>query len=125
MIGHCEHIETSGFGALCEINPRFAIWLGRCLNAKTEWLDGELGAQTTSLCGRNAVQIAHAKPIKLDFEFLTKNLIHLGNVSSTRFLLRFSAEDCDFTVFPDGRAIIKGTDEPDRAMALYARYIGH
>ncbi|MCY2943518.1 MAG: ThiF family adenylyltransferase [Planctomycetota bacterium] len=96
-----------------------------CTHNRFEWLDGELGAQTTSLCGRNAVQIAHAKPIKLDFEFLTKNLIHLGNVSSTRFLLRFSAEDCDFTVFPDGRAIIKGTDEPDRAMALYARYIGH
>jgi len=96
-----------------------------CKHGKFEWLDGEQGAQTTSLCGRNAVQISHAKPIKLDFTELTKNLAHLGQVSATRFLLRFSAEDCEFTVFPDGRAIIKGTDEPERAMALYARYIGH
>jgi adenylyltransferase/sulfurtransferase len=28
------------------------------------------------------------------------------------------------TVFPDGRAIIKGTQDPAIARSLYARYIG-
>jgi adenylyltransferase/sulfurtransferase len=46
-------------------------------------------------------------------------------VSYNRFLLRFQAEGHEFTVFPDGRAIIKGTDDVDRARTLYAKYIGH
>ena len=31
----------------------------------------------------------------------------------------------EFTVFEDGRAIIKGTSEPDKARTLYAKYVGH
>jgi molybdopterin-synthase adenylyltransferase len=46
-------------------------------------------------------------------------------VSYNRFLLKFRAEGHEFTVFPDGRAIIKGTSEVDRARTLYAKYIGH
>mgnify|MGYP003336154118 CR=1 FL=1 len=34
-------------------------------------------------------------------------------------------EPFEFTVFPDGRAIIKGTSDTDRARTLYAKYIGH
>jgi adenylyltransferase/sulfurtransferase len=49
----------------------------------------------------------------------------LGDVSFNKFMLKFNAEDCEFTVFPDGRAIIKGTSDIDRAKTLYARYIGH
>ena len=37
-------------------------------SASFEWLDGEHGTQTTSLCGRNAVQVAHRAASKLDFE---------------------------------------------------------
>jgi adenylyltransferase/sulfurtransferase len=28
------------------------------------------------------------------------------------------------TIFPDGRAIVKGTAEPGEARTVYARYIG-
>ena len=48
-----------------------------------------------------------------------------ATVSFNRFLLKFDAEEHEFTVFPDGRAIIKGTSDVDRARTLYARYIGH
>jgi adenylyltransferase/sulfurtransferase len=30
-----------------------------------------------------------------------------------------------FTVFPDGRAIIKGTNDINKARTLYAQYVGH
>jgi molybdopterin-synthase adenylyltransferase len=49
----------------------------------------------------------------------------MGDVHYNRFLLKFNAENCEFTVFPDGRAIIKGTDDVDRARTLYAKYVGH
>ena len=83
------------------------------------------GAHTTSLCGRNAVQVAHRSATRLNFEDLARHLGALGEVSYNRFLLRFTADGHEFTVFPDGRAIIKGTSDVDKARTLYAKYIGH
>lgn len=96
-----------------------------CKHRRFEWLDGEHGTQTTSLCGRNAVQVAHRTASKLNFEEMARQLTALGDVSFNRFMLRFGAEGHDFTVFPDGRAIIKGTSDIDKARTLYAKYIGH
>lgn len=96
-----------------------------CGQKKFEWLEGEHGAHTTSLCGRNAVQVAHRSATKLNFEDMAKHLETMGKVSYNRFLLKFNVEDYEFTVFPDGRAIIKGTDDIERARTLYARYVGH
>ena len=96
-----------------------------CRRRNFEWLEGAQGSQTTSLCGRNAVQVAQRAPAKLDFEEMAKHLSALGAVSYNRFLLKFAAENHEFTVFPDGRAIIKGTSDVDKARTLYARYVGH
>ena len=96
-----------------------------CRHRRFEWLEGHQGSQTTSLCGRNAVQVAHRVPGRLDFEALAGYLQTLGEVSFNRFLLKFQTEGYEFTVFPDGRAIIKGTSDPDKARTLYAKYIGH
>jgi adenylyltransferase/sulfurtransferase len=97
-----------------------------CRRRRFEWLDGEQGSQTTSLCGRNAVQVAHRLPAKLNFEEMARHLGEMGGaVSFNRFLLKFNAESYEFTVFPDGRAIIKGTSDIDKARTLYAKYIGH
>jgi adenylyltransferase/sulfurtransferase len=84
-----------------------------------------MGSHTTSLCGRNAVQVAHRTATALDFAALAKNLAPLGQVSHNKFLLKFTTEGYEFTVFPDGRAIIKGTSDVDRARTLYAKYVGH
>jgi adenylyltransferase/sulfurtransferase len=97
-----------------------------CRRRRFEWLDGEQGSQTTSLCGRNAVQVAHRLPAQLNFEEMARHLREMGGaVSFNRFLLKFNVESYEFTVFPDGRAIIKGTSDLDRARTLYAKYIGH
>jgi adenylyltransferase/sulfurtransferase len=96
-----------------------------CGHHRFEWLDGAMGSQTTSLCGRNAVQVSHRTPARLNFEELAKHLEPLGTVSYNRFLLKFTTDGHEFTVFPDGRAIIKGTSDVDKARTLYAKYIGH
>jgi molybdopterin/thiamine biosynthesis adenylyltransferase len=96
-----------------------------CQQRRFEWLEGAQGSQTTSLCGRNAVQVAQRAPSKLNFEEMARNLGMLGEVSYNRFLLKFHAEGHEFTVFPDGRAIIKGTSDMDKARTLYAKYVGH
>ncbi|MFO0841209.1 MAG: ThiF family adenylyltransferase [Gemmataceae bacterium] len=96
-----------------------------CKHRNFEWLDGAHGSQTTSLCGRNAVQVSHRTPNKLNFEEMAKHLGVMGKVSYNRFLLKFDVESYEFTVFPDGRAIIKGTNDVDKARTLYAKYVGH
>jgi adenylyltransferase/sulfurtransferase len=96
-----------------------------CQRRRFEWLEGDQGSHTTSLCGRNAVQVSHRTATRLHFEDLARHLEALGSVTYNRFLLKFGADGFEFTVFPDGRAIIKGTSDEDKARTLYAKYIGY
>jgi adenylyltransferase/sulfurtransferase len=45
-------------------------------------------------------------------------------VRANEFLLVFSVDLFELTVFPDGRAIVKGTRDPAVARSVYAKYIG-
>ncbi len=86
------------------------------------WLNGRRAP--VSLCGRNAVQI-HELRRPLDLAQLASQLEGLGTVRSNEFALRFTSGDHEITVFPDGRAIIKGTTDIGVARGIYARYIGN
>src|SRR3989441_9677102 len=61
-----------------------------CRRGHFEWLEGEQGSHTTSLCGRNAVQVSHRMPSQLNFEEMAHHLEMLGQVSYNRFLLKFT-----------------------------------
>jgi molybdopterin/thiamine biosynthesis adenylyltransferase len=76
-----------------------------------------------SLCGRNAVQI-HQRERPLDLRELAGRLAPLGVVRANEFALRFEIPPFLLTIFPDGRAIVKGTTDVGVARSLYARYIG-
>ncbi len=95
-----------------------------CQRRNFEYLDGALGSNTTTLCGRNAVQIATRRPEKLNFAELSARLAGAGDVRHNAFMLRFHTEGYEFTVFPDGRAIIKGTNDIAKAKTLYAQFVG-
>ena len=95
-----------------------------CQRRNFEWLSGTLGSHTTTLCGRNAVQIATRRRESLDFSELAARLAPLGDVRHNAFMLRFATEGHEFTVFPDGRAIIKGTNDIAKARTLYAQFVG-
>ncbi len=96
-----------------------------CQRKEFSWLDGELGSHTTTLCGRNAVQIATRRKDPLNFAEMASRLTSLGDVRHNAFMLRFATEGYEFTVFPDGRAIIKGTNDIAKARTLYARFVGN
>jgi adenylyltransferase/sulfurtransferase len=55
---------------------------------------------------------------------LAGKLAGVGRITRNPFLLRLAVDEFVLTVFPDGRAIVGGTDDPVKARALYARYIG-
>lgn len=86
------------------------------------YLNGERRAPV-SLCGRNAVQI-HERARPLDLKELAGRLAPLGLVRANEFALRFDTPPYLLTIFPDGRAIVKGTTDVGVARSLYSRYIG-
>jgi len=76
-----------------------------------------------SLCGRNSVQI-HERHRPVNFAELEARLAPHGEVRSTEYVLRFVRSPFELTLFPDGRAIIKGTTDTGVARSFYARFIG-
>jgi len=85
-------------------------------------LEGE-GRPPISMCGRNSVQI-HERQRPIDFDEITRRLTPHGTVKHNEFVLKFWHDPYELTLFPDGRAIIKGTNDPAIARSLYARYVG-
>jgi adenylyltransferase/sulfurtransferase len=86
------------------------------------YLAGE-GRPHITLCGRNSVQI-HERQRPVDFDEMSVRLKPYGNVRHNEFVLKFWREPYEMTLFPDGRAIIKGTSDTAIARSLYARYVG-
>lgn len=94
-----------------------------CDRGEYHFLDGQT-SETATLCGRDAVQVRPLGKQALDLADLGERLAGVGPVQVTPFLLRLSVDNCEVTLFPDARAIIKGTDEPSVARAIYSKYIG-
>ena len=83
------------------------------------------GATTTSLCGRDAVQVAVNGGHTLDLARVQKQLASVADrTARNEYLLKARIGAYEFTIFPDSRAIIKGTDDENLAKSLYARYVG-
>src|SRR3989454_6573178 len=76
-----------------------------------------------TLCGLNSVQI-HERGRIVDLAEMSKRLKPHGAVRHNDFVLKFWHEPYEMTLFPDGRAIIKGTTDTTVARSLYARYVG-
>jgi len=94
-----------------------------CARREFTYLEGEAHPQIT-MCGRNAVQI-HEHGRSFDLEQLSARLSPSAtDVRHNDFLLRFTMPPYELTVFADGRAIVKGTQDAAVARSLYARYLG-
>jgi adenylyltransferase/sulfurtransferase len=129
LSGHCDRIE-----------PRLTtidVWSGDVFQSKAPkrnpecpacgrreftYLDGRERPPAV-LCGRNAVQISE-RSSPVDLQALAAQMAHGGDVRVNDFLVRAHIGEFEFTVFPDGRAIIKGTSDPGIARSLYTKYVG-
>jgi adenylyltransferase/sulfurtransferase len=122
------HVDVWG-GRFFNMNVQSAYDKGNCPCCKQrrfEYLSGERASTTTTLCGRNAVQVHMGGGRAVDLAAIAARLgrVATGTVQQNAFLLRVEIDGCELALFPDGRAIIKGTSDPERARTLYARYIG-
>jgi molybdopterin-synthase adenylyltransferase len=103
-----------------------------CGRRRFEFLDDQARGTTAALCGRGAVQVSPGQPAGVDLQSLAARLRPHGEFAHlpgllVRGELRGEAGEggpLHLTVFADGRAIVKGTQRPERARAVYARYVG-
>jgi molybdopterin-synthase adenylyltransferase len=93
-----------------------------CSEGRYDYLDGT-PLRTITLCGRNAVQLIPAVKGDLDFQKLSKSLPVEG-VQFNEFLMKCSTPPFELTLFKDGRAIVKGTEEAAMARSVYSRIVG-
>ena len=94
-----------------------------CKHDDFPWLSGKQGSQSAVLCGRNAVQLSHTGAA-VSLDELARQLEGVGQLNRNAFLLRLKVDPYEITVFPDGRAIIAGTDDVAEARTVYAKYVG-
>lgn len=96
-----------------------------CSGREFPWLEGKRGSHSAVLCGRNSVQLSFPgrEPIALDQ--LAEKLTAVGSVAKNRYLVRAAIDKYQVTVFPDGRAVIGGTEDVAEAKTVYAKYVGN
>jgi len=106
-----------------QITPRRNPGCRACGSREFVHLTGS-GPTHVTLCGRNSVQIHQRQSRALDLTALKARLEEFGPVRANNFLLKCLLDPYELTVFPDGRAIIKGTQDAAVARGVYAKYIG-
>jgi adenylyltransferase/sulfurtransferase len=95
-----------------------------CQRGSFDFLEGRETSWTTTLCGRNSIQITPPGYTALALERLSESLASSGKVSFNGYLIKFLVKGYEMILFPDGRAIVKGTTEESEARSLYAKYLG-
>jgi len=94
-----------------------------CAEGRFDYLNGA-PLRTVTLCGRNAVQLIPAIRSDLEFSQLSDAIGDSGIVQYNEFLLRWSSPPFELTLFKDGRAIVKGTEDPGTARSVYTKIVG-
>lgn len=131
LVGDIDSLHGSLMQFDVWANDRQRIKLGApnrdcrtCAQRAFEFLDGEVQEFAAVLCGRDAVQIAPPQASSINLDGLAEKIGAIATVKQNEYLLRFEIGDHQITVFRDGRAIIKGTDDVSEARSLYTRFIG-
>lgn len=98
-----------------------------CKHGNFDYLEGGLVSAGVTLCGRNAVQLRSRDAAEVNLDILADR-ISAATVRSVRrspFMVQADIEDgLTLTLFRDGRVIVKGTRDIQKARSIQARYIG-
>lgn len=134
-------ILTGSLDAVCRRLAAIDVWSSRvryvdvgdaatqaecpcCARREFEYLSGARGGATTTLCGRNAVQVLPAAGARVDFKRIAAGLPAGFRPVHNEFLMRFTAGGQTVTLFGDGRAIVSGTNDAAAARTIYAKFVG-
>ena len=78
-----------------------------CTHHQFAFLNAQAGAASSTLCGRNAVQVRMAGAPPLNLAAVERQMAAVAqSVRRNSWLLRAQIDGYEFTVFPDNRAIL-------------------
>jgi adenylyltransferase/sulfurtransferase len=99
-----------------------------CGQRRFDFLDGAHASSAQMLCGRDAVQVTPSTNDRIELDELARRLSAVGPCRRVGPLLKLQTKQNNkqfaLTVFPDGRAIVAGTEDPAEARSVYAKVIG-
>ena len=95
-----------------------------CVSGDRSFLEGSVSGMATALCGRDTVQVMPTVETRLDLGAMEEKLAGLGSLENRKFYLSFDDGTLQASIFTDGRCLVKGTDDPARAKAFVAKYVG-
>jgi molybdopterin-synthase adenylyltransferase len=95
-----------------------------CAEGRFEHLVGAERSRVRLLCGSDSIQIIPAGHRRLDLGRMEASLRAAGTVRRNNETLRLKMGTVSFTLFPDGRAMIRGVRDENEARALYAELVG-
>jgi len=95
-----------------------------CKQGKYEFLEGSEFETAAKLCGSSSVQVSPTTPKKLNLLELAGRLSQIGTAKANPHLIRFQTAEASLTIFADGRLLVHGCDDLERAKSLYSRFLG-
>ena len=95
-----------------------------CIGGDRRYLEGREAGSAEAMCSSDTVQVMPAREGHIDLDELASRLADLGEVTHRRYYVGFYDGILNFSIFPDGRCLVRGTDSPTRARAAVTRYLG-
>ena len=95
-----------------------------CGKGEREFLGAKRAQVLASLCGSDTVSLDPLHRGEVDLDAISRRLAKLGTVRRAGSLLVADVEGHHLTLFPDGRALIRGVKDESAARAVYAKYVG-
>jgi len=95
-----------------------------CARGEYETLSRRAGTSVGETCGGNGYQVIPGERAGVDLGEFEKRLAALGSVRRGPFMLAFSGGGIDFSLFPDGRAIVRNVADGNAALSVYSQYVG-
>ncbi|QDU85117.1 Molybdopterin-synthase adenylyltransferase [Planctomycetes bacterium Pla163] len=96
-----------------------------CGQRRFDFLTQSLARGPEVLCGRNAVEVPGTVGTRLDTEAVVRRLdsSSASTLERSGDLLRFRTDGLTVTLFADGRALVEGTEDVERARAVCDRLL--
>jgi molybdopterin-synthase adenylyltransferase len=134
LAGHAEAVDRrllkiDGWsGTISQIDVQQIYEQGDCLCCKQghyEYLEGKVIDPTRGVGDRNAVYLVPQQEAFLDFVAIGERIESSSNASFSfnPFMLKAYINGLEFVLFPDGRAIVSGTHNREKAERLYADFV--
>jgi len=95
-----------------------------CVQGEREYLGAKRTQVLASLCGSDTISLDPVHHGSIDMEAVADRLAALGSTRRAGGLLVADVEGRRLTIFPDGRALIRGVKDEAEARGVYAKYVG-